>query len=174
MTSDLPTIETLTREAFAIPAEQTLVVEEIIKGGSGRRFYRVRKTGQTWSVVAMHFTLERPENARFETATQFLASVGVNVPKVLVSKPKSHLLWLTDLGTHDLWSSRNEDWRQVRAPLYRSALAQVHQIHAVPVTGNPRLPSLEPPFDATLYQWEQDYFFKEFASRFSTCSETAI
>ncbi len=174
MASDLPTIETLTREAFSIPAEQTLVVEEIFKGGSGRRFYRVRKTGQTWSVVAMHFTLERPENARFETATEFLASVGVNVPEVLVSKPKSHLLWLTDLGTQDLWSSRNEDWRRVRAPLYRSALAQVHQIHVIPVTENPRLPSLEPPFDAALYQWEQDYFFKEFASRFSACSKAEI
>lgn len=174
MTPDLPAIETLTREAFSISAGQELAAEEIIKGGSGRRFYRVAKPGQSWSVVAMHFTLERPENARFETATRFLASNGVNVPSVLASKPKSHLLWLTDLGTHDLWSSRNEDWEKHRAPLYRSALSQVFQIHTIPTTDNPRPPSLEPPFDAALYQWEQDYFFTEFATRFSACPESAI
>jgi len=174
MIPDLPAIEKLTREAFSLPADQPLVPEEIIKGGSGRRFYRAMKPDQSWSVVAMHFTLERPENARFETATHFLASNKVNVPSVLAKNPKSHLLWLTDLGTRDLWSSRNEDWDQHLAPLYRSALTQVFKIHTIPVAENPQLPSLEPPFDAALYQWEQDYFFKEFATRFSACSETEI
>ena len=122
----------------------------------------------------MHFTLERPENARFEVATRFLASNGVNVPRVLATKPKSSLLWLSDLGNHDLWSLRNEDWDRNRTPLYHSALTQGFKIHMIPVTENLELPSLEPPFDATLYQWEQDYFFKEFATRFSSCSEAEI
>jgi aminoglycoside/choline kinase family phosphotransferase len=174
MIPDLPAIEKLTREAFSIPTGQALAVAEIIKGGSGRRFFRVAKPGQSWSVVAMHFTLERPENARFEAASQFLASYGINVPNVLAKMPKSHLLWLTDLGTRDLWSSRNEDWSQYQAPLYRAALTQVFHIHTIPVTENSRPPSLEPPFDAALYQWEQDYFFNEFATRFSACSATEI
>ena len=104
MIPDLPAIEKLTREAFSFPADQTLVPKEIIKGGSGRRGYRTTKPDQAWSVVTMHFTLERPENARFEAATHFLASNGVNVPNVLAKEPKSNILWLTDLGTCDLCS----------------------------------------------------------------------
>ena len=122
----------------------------------------------------MHFTFDRPENARFETATDFLASKKINVPSVLAKKPGSQILWLTDLGSHDLWSSRDEDWERHQAPLYRSALEQVFRIHTIPVEENSQLPPLEPPFDADLYQWEQDYFFKEYAARFSKCSETEI
>jgi len=174
MIPDIDAIEKLTRASFTLSEDQALVTKELIKGGSGRRFYRVMKPDQSWSVIAMHFTLERPENARFETATHFLASNGVNVPSVRGKELDSHLLWLSDLGNCDLWSSRNEDWNLHQCPLYQSVLTQVFKIHTIPVTNNPLLPSLEPPFDASLYQWEQDYFFKEFASRFSNCSESDI
>lgn len=174
MTPDIDVIENLTREIFTLPEDSSLVTKELLKGGSGRRFYRVMKPDQSWSVIVMHFTLDRPENARFETATQFLSSNEINVPGILGKEHKSHLLWLSDLGKCDLWSSRNEDWDQHQAPLYKSALRQVFKIHSISVENNPQLPSLEPPFDASLYQWEQDYFFKEFASRFSGCSESEI
>ncbi|NOX99791.1 MAG: phosphotransferase [Verrucomicrobia bacterium] len=174
MTSDLSAIEALTREAFSLPANSKLTADELIKGGSGRRFYRVTRPDEAWSVIAMHYTMERPENARFESATHFLASNAVNVPNILAKRPKSHLLWLSDLGSHDLWSTRKKNWSKTQAPLYRSALKQVFKIHTTPVADNPELPSLEPPFDAALYQWEQDYFFKEFALRFSDCPETEI
>ncbi len=174
MTSDLSDIENHTREAFSLPTSSSLEVTELIKGGSGRRFYRVTRSDEVWNVIAMHYTMERPENARFETASNFLASYTVNVPNILAKRLKAHLLWLSDLGTHDLWSTRTQNWNKIQAPLYRSALKQVFKIHTIPVTDNPDIPSLEPPFDAALYQWEQDYFFKEFASRFSACSETEI
>ena len=157
-----------------MPEEQPLNTNELLKGGSGRRFYRVNKPDASWSAIAMHYTMERPENARFETATHFLDSNKVNVPSILAKKLNSHLLWLTDLGTHDLWSTRNENWDNVQAPLYRAALIQVFKIHTVPVTDNADLPSLEKPFDSALYQWEQDYFFKEFALRFTESPETEI
>jgi len=174
MILDLPAIEKLTREAFSMPQDQALESQEIIKGGSGRRFYRVTKPDLSWCVVVMHFTLERPENARFETATHFLEANKINVPSILACNSKSNLLWLTDLGTCDLGSSQNEDWNQLRAPLYQSALTQAFKIHTIPIAQKSQLPPLEPPFDTALYQWEQDYFFKEFAAHFSTSPENDI
>ncbi len=174
MTADLANLEKLTREAFALPTDQVLLIEEIIKGGSGRRFFRITKKDHSWSVVAMHFTLERPENARFENASQFLASHSIQVPAILARNPKSHLLWLTDLGTQDLWETRNSNWDKIQAPLYRSALQQAFKIHSLDICPDSPSPDLEPPFDAALYQWEQDYFFDEFASRFSDCSAEEI
>ncbi len=122
----------------------------------------------------MHFTLDRPENARFEAASKFLAGHEVQVPEILASNPKNHLLWLTDLGGQDLWETRNENWDKIQAPLYRSALKQAFKIHSIAVSPGAQVPALEPPFDAALYQWEQDYFFKEFTFRFSDCPENEI
>ncbi|MCF6312830.1 MAG: phosphotransferase [Verrucomicrobiales bacterium] len=177
MTPDLANIEALTREAFSLPTEQSLSTEEIIKGGSGRRFFRISKTDSqqpSWSVIAMHFTLERPENARFAKASVFLDNHSVHVPQILARNPKAHLLWLTDLGTQDLWETREQDWQNSQAAHYRSALQEVFKIHNIQVTPDSQAPALEPPFDAALYQWEQDYFFDEFASRFSDCSAEDI
>lgn len=174
MTTDPASIEKLTRESFSLPEGASLSVTEIIKGGSGRRFFRVNRPDHQWSVIAMHFTLDRPENARFEAASEFLNTHQLRVPKILACNPKSHLLWLTDLGTQDLWETRNSDWDKIQAPLYRSALNEVFKIHSIAVTPDAQIPALEPPFDAALYQWEQDYFFNEFASRFSDCSENEI
>lgn len=177
MTPDLANIEALAREAFSLSTEQPLHIEEIIKGGSGRRFFRISKTDSQepkWSVIAMHYTLERPENARFAKASIFLTSHDVHVPQILARNPKSHLLWLTDLGTQDLWETRKQNWQSSQAPRYRSALQEVFKIHNIQVTPDSQAPALEPPFDAALYQWEQDYFFDQFASRFSDCSAEEI
>lgn len=174
MSPDLSTIESDTRKVFDLPEAQPLETEEIIKGGSGRRFYRVSNPDQPWSVIAMHFTLERPENAHYEKDSEFLASQGVNVPTVLASIPQSQMLWITDLGKQDLWSLRDENWEKHRAPMYRSALDQAFKIHGIAVEDASSLPTLEPPFNETLYQWEQEYFFREFARRFSDCSHDVI
>jgi aminoglycoside/choline kinase family phosphotransferase len=63
------------------------------------------------------------------------------------------------------WREREEE----RGALYRSTLRQAAKIHAIEPVALRGLVGgeLQPPFDEGLYLWEQGYFFREFASRFS-------
>jgi hypothetical protein len=70
------------------------------------------------------------------------------------------------LGELDLWAFREKAWEERRV-LYEAALMEVHRLHRSAVILNQaaqRL-SLQPPFDAKLYHWEQDYFFNHCATR---------
>ena len=42
---------------------------------------------------------------------------------------KEGLIWMEDLGEHDLWSYREEPWPTRRA-YYESALEEVYRLHA--------------------------------------------
>jgi aminoglycoside/choline kinase family phosphotransferase len=79
------------------------------------------------------------------------------------------LAWMEDLGREDLWERRQID--PVLA-YYRDTLKQGAFLHRRPAASLPAelQESLQPAFDARLYQWEQGYFFDQFASRFSTFS----
>ncbi|MGD9745908.1 MAG: aminoglycoside phosphotransferase family protein [Verrucomicrobiales bacterium] len=168
---DLERLETLTRQHVATWKGATLEFEPILKGGSGRAFHRVRCTSpgtDRVTVIAMAYTMEREENGRFEAISDFLKSHRVAVPDLVARDTADRLLWIEDLGPTDLWSLRNEDWDTVRAPLYRAALAEVAKIHSIREDQlPPELPQLQPGFDRSLYQWEQEYFFEHFAGRFA-------
>lgn len=169
---DLPRLEELTHRYVGGWGQASLAFEPILKGGSGRAFHRVRRLGSKEgagpsSAIAMAYTLEREENARFEGISDFLRDLGVAVPALLARDLEDRVLWIEDLGTSDLWSLREEDWSGVRAPLYRAVLAEVSRLHAQPEDRLPAgIPELQPGFDAALYAWEQDYFFEQFAARF--------
>ncbi|MCB1231503.1 MAG: phosphotransferase [Verrucomicrobiae bacterium] len=175
---EIPEIEALTRAAFPDWKEAgEFSVEVIDRTGSGRRFFRLTKEGQVpdSTLFAMHYSLERRENGRFAEITRFLEEIGVPVPRILSADAENHVLWLEDLGAVDLASFQEENWQTTRAPLYRAALSAVLPLHRVGETANaPGLPELEPPFDAALYQWEQDYFFEHFAANFSTAAEAEL
>jgi aminoglycoside/choline kinase family phosphotransferase len=139
-------------------------LEEIVKGGSDRRFYRVRLADEgKGSVILMTYTLARPDNPRFVPATRRLRGLGVNVPEVYAHDEKNLMVWLEDLGTVDLHAFRGEPW-EVRVPLYRATLAEVAKLHAVVVGGLSAqdMADMEPGFDESLYHWEQDYFLAHF------------
>ena len=78
------------------------------------------------------------------------------VPKVLGVEHSAGLLWLEDLGSQDLWASRNEEWT-IRRPLYESALRGAARLHQIPLSEAMEL-HLQKAFDARLYRWEQEYF----------------
>ncbi len=169
-------IETLTRAAFPDWREAgALAIEVIDRTGSGRRFFRLTKEGQVAdsTLFAMHYSLERRENGRFIEITEFLRRLGVPVPRILATDAERQVLWQEDLGTTDLASFPDDDWNTVRRPLYEAALEAVLPLHLVSeATAIDDLPELEPPFDAALYRWEQDYFFEHFAANFSAASES--
>lgn len=142
-------------------------VEQVHKGGSDRRYFRL--TPAISSFIFCQYTAEKLENTLFAQHTDYLAEHGVPVPRIWARDTENHRLWIEDLGSRDLWSYREDDWEAVRRPLYEAAIRAVSKIHAIRKDnpGDPPPPPLGPEFDESLYLWEQDYFFTRFAVPFS-------
>ncbi len=145
-------------------------IEQISRGGSDRQYFRLSPV--TRPMIFCQYGQQTPENSRFAQHTDFLAGHGVPVPRILARDLEHGRLWIEDLGSEDLWSFRDADWWVIRRPLYEKCLAAVGRIHAITEEALPTsaLPPLGPEFNEALYQWEQDYFFDNFVSRFSAAS----
>src|SRR5689334_13925071 len=136
----------------------------IEKGGSGRRFYRIQFS-PTQSVVLVKYTREQMENQRYVEIAEFLEKHQVRAPKIHFHDPDEGLIWIEDLGEHDLWSHRDEPW-PMRRPLYHSALEEIAKLHCISEADSARFRShLPAQFDANLYLWEQHYFFEHCLGR---------
>lgn len=134
-----------------------LDVECLEKGGSDRRFYRVR--GAAGSVILAVYSDGREENRHYVALGAFLAKAGVPVPLVHRHDAHDGLIWMGDLGEDDLWSQRGRPWGERRF-FYRAALDAVALMHTVATrAAADGCPRLEKVFDADLYLWEQGYFF---------------
>lgn len=136
----------------------------IIKGGSDRHYYRVHfQDPSTPCVILMAYTLVRPDNPRFVSATARLSKLGVHVPAVFAHDSENLLVWLEDLGSVDLHALRHEPWN-TRGPLYESALTEAAKLHSVNASALPQsdLDEMELCFDETLYEWEQNYFLNHY------------
>lgn len=161
----LAEIEALTRARFPACAEGPLLLEPLEKGGSDRKFYRVRPSPGD-PLIFVQYGKQREENSHYVEIGAFLQNAGVRVPLMFLHEPDSGRIWMEDMGEQDLWTFRNEPW-PVRRKLYEAALTQLHELH----TAAARHPEaarglgLQQPFDAPLYRWEQDYFFQNCAIR---------
>ena len=145
-------------------------VEAIEKGGSGRKFWRVSAGGET--VILVRYTEERPENRYYVSIGQFLANVGVRVPKVFFHDEREGVILMEDAGGRDLWSFRGASWPERRA-LYQRTLDQALMLHTR-AHGAPNCPHLQQEFNAALYQWEQDYFIEHCLGRHFRLTEQEI
>lgn len=136
-------------------------VEPIEKGGSGRKFWRIRTHAGAdagGSCILIHYTLDRADNAGYADIARFLTRVGVRVPEVHLHDPAEGVMVMEDVGGDDLFSFRNAPWPE-RRRLYERTLEQIALLHTKAHLAGDR-PTLQPPFDAALYEWEQDYFIK--------------
>ena len=145
-------------------------VEAIEKGGSGRKFWRMTVAGQT--LILVRYTEERPENRYYVCIGQFLAGVGVRVPRVFFHDEKEGVILMEDAGGNDLWSHREASWPERRA-LYQRTLDQALILHTRAHTA-PDCPHLQQEFNAALYQWEQDYFIEHCLARHFALSPEEI
>jgi N-acetylmuramate 1-kinase len=145
-------------------------VETIEKGGSGRKFWRVSAGGET--MILVRYTEERPENRYYVSIGQFLAGVGVRVPKVFFHDEREGVILMEDAGGKDLWSHRGASWPERRA-LYQRTLDQALILHTRAHSA-PNCPHLQQEFNAALYQWEQDYFIEHCLGRHFGLSEKEI
>ncbi|MGI8819498.1 MAG: aminoglycoside phosphotransferase family protein [Chthoniobacterales bacterium] len=153
-----------TRLHFPRLEEEQVEITPIEKGGSDRRFYRVRSSPEH-ALILVKYNLERAENRLYVQVAEFLAAHGIRAPKIYFHDPEEGLIWIEDLGETDLWSFREEPWT-VRRALYESALGQMAKLHSLPETAAAKIQrDLPTAFDAALYRWEQQYFFENCLGR---------
>ena len=151
--------------AFLLPSAVThamsTTVEPIEKGGSGRKFWRIRTGGG--SCILIHYRLDRADNAGYADIARFLTRIGVRVPEVFLHDPAEGVMVMEDVGSDDLFSFRNAPWPE-RRRLYEITLGQIALLHTRAHLAD-GCPPLQPPFDEALYTWEQDYFIEHCLGR---------
>ena len=82
------------------------------------------------------------------------------------------LIWIEDLGEHDLYGYRQESWL-VRRAFYESALDEIIKLHRLPESVCEEMKEhLPAEFDAALYRWEQRYFFNNCLGRYFNVGES--
>jgi N-acetylmuramate 1-kinase len=154
-----------TRIHFPRLEEGTVKITPIEKGGSDRKFYRVRCSPEQ-TIILVKYNLEREENRHYVEIAEFLAEHKIRAPKIYFHDPGEGLIWIEDLGKMDLWSYREESW-MVRRAFYESALGEVVKLHCLPEKTRQSIhKNLPAEFDAALYRWEQGYFFENCLGRF--------
>jgi len=151
-------IGAIVRQTLGLAETTPLAIVPIAKGGSKRRFYRVR-TGGSDSIIFMHYDRDRRENCYYAAQAGFLRSIGVAVPVLFHHDPDRGFLLMEDLGEEDLWSYREAAW-EIRRNYYCRTLALVGKLHAW--QGGTAGPPLMEAFGPALYRWEQDYFLQNF------------
>lgn len=162
-----------TRMHFPRFDETAVKITPIEKGGSDRKFYRVRSAPDE-PIILVKYNLEREENRHYVQIAEFLGAHGVRAPKIYFHDAAEGLIWIEDLGETDLWSFRDEPWL-VRRAFYESALEEIAKLHALPESAHAALADdLPPPFNAALYLWEQSYFFENCLGRVFGVPETEL
>jgi aminoglycoside/choline kinase family phosphotransferase len=140
-------------------------IAAIEKGGSDRKFYRVRSSPDQ-TLILVKYNLEREENRHYVEIAQFLEAHGIRAPKIYFHDPEEGLIWIEDLGEEDLFTHRHESW-PVRRAFYESALDEIARLHQLPesicIEMRDHLPA---EFNAALYRWEQSYFFENCLGRY--------
>jgi len=148
-----------TRIHFPRFEEAKVKITPIEKGGSDRKFYRVRCAPEQ-AIILVKYGFEREENRHYVKIAEFLAEHRIRAPRIYFHDPAEGLIWIEDLGENDLWSYREESWL-VRRAFYESALDEIVKLHCLPEeAGRAIQKNLPVAFDAALYRWEQNYFFK--------------
>jgi hypothetical protein len=146
-------------------------IRPIEKGGSDRKFYRIR-CSENQKLILVKYNLEREENRHYVEIAKFLEAHGIRAPKIYFHDAAEGLIWIEDLGEHDLYSYRQDSWL-VRRAFYESALDEIIKLHHLPESVCMEMKEhLPAEFNAALYRWEQRYFFNNCLGRFFRVSES--
>ena len=150
-------IQKFLADNLGVPAWEMTPIK---KGGSDRSFFRVVLPDQS-SFIFMHYGTDVAENSCWAGINEFLAGIGVCVPRIFVQDEEQHFLLLEDLGDTDLWSQRSLPWEQ-RREYYFQVLQQIRKLHALDPSELPSGLQLAESYSEKLYRWEQNYFLENF------------
>jgi N-acetylmuramate 1-kinase len=162
-----------TRRHFPRFQVDEIKITPIEKGGSDRKFYRVRCSSDQ-SLILVKYDLSRDENGHYVEIAQFLETHEIRAPRIYYHDVTEGLIWLEDLGESDLFSYRTEPWL-VRRAFYESTLDEARKLHQLPepicLEMRQHLPA---EFNAALYLWEQSYFFENCLGRYFEVDKSTI
>jgi aminoglycoside/choline kinase family phosphotransferase len=145
-------------------ARGTIRVDTLEKGGSDRKYYRIRVTDEH-SLILMRYGDSREENRHYCAIAKFLAGLGIHVPEIYHHDEQERLIWMEDLGQTDLWAYRGTQWETLRG-YYGLTLDEMAALHTRGYQGlGPAKLKLQAEFNEDLYLWEQNYFFENCAGR---------
>lgn len=133
-------------------------IRKVAKGASTRAFYRFSKGGE--KLVGCFYSDLPRENFLYAPIAEFLYSCGVPVPKILYHDAQKKIIVMEDAGARDIGELQAEEMRGAYFAALRAAKI-LHTKASEKFAANPI--ELCPPFDADLYRWEQDYFYRECA-----------
>lgn len=134
--------------------------DPIEKGGSDRRFYRVRLP-DSQSYILMQYGADVEENAYWVEINRFMSSLGVPVPRITAYDESERLILIEDLGEMDLFAKRTLPWQRRRHD-YLTALSEIHWLHRRNIHDLPARLKLAKGYDESLYRWEHHYFHENF------------
>jgi aminoglycoside/choline kinase family phosphotransferase len=145
-------------------AKGTIRIDPLEKGGSDRKYYRIRVTDEH-SLILVRYGDSREENRYYCAIAEFLGSLGIHVPEIYHHDEQERLIWMEDLGETDLWTYRADGWETLRT-YYDLTLDEMAALH---IRGFAALETtdlkLQAEFNAELYGWEQNYFFENCVGR---------
>lgn len=133
-------------------------IRKVAKGASTRAFYRFSKGGE--KLVGCFYSDLPRENFLYAPIAEFLCGCGVPVPKILFHDAHKKIIVMEDAGERDIGELQAEEMRGAYFAALRAAKI-LHTKASEKFAANPI--ELCPPFDADLYRWEQDYFYRECA-----------
>jgi N-acetylmuramate 1-kinase len=140
-------------------------IDPIEKGGSDRKFYRVRCSPDQ-TLILVKYNLEREENRHYVEIARFLEANAIRAPKIYFHDAEEGLIWIEDLGERDLFSYCDETWL-VRRAFYESALDEVAKLHRMSEADSRAIrANLPAEFNNALYVWEQNYFLENCLGRY--------
>lgn len=157
------------RQYLEVDPRTPITMIPMKRGASGRTIARV-KTPVHDDFIGIHWTDEREDNYQFVPVAYFLKQARFNVPEILYDRSQHNVALVEDLGDVDLHSLKDRPFKE-RLPIYRSALEQVDRMFFAKV---PKDFELMPPFDQSLYRWEQSYFFDHFVEDFLKMSPVPL
>jgi N-acetylmuramate 1-kinase len=159
-----------TRMHFPLLDVTDVKIRPIEKGGSDRKFYRIRCSANQ-TLILVKYNLEREENRHYVEIAKFLQAHGIQTPKIYFHDAAEGLIWIEDLGEQDLYSYRQDSWL-VRRTFYESALDEIIKLHSLPESVCLEMKEhLPAEFNNALYRWEQRYFFNNCLGRYFKVSE---
>ena len=108
-------------------AQRSMQIDPLEKGGSDRKYYRIRVTDEH-SLILVKYGDSREENRHYCAIAEFLAGLAINVPEIYHHDEEERLIWMEDLGETDLWAHRELPWAE-RREQYGKALDELVALH---------------------------------------------
>jgi aminoglycoside/choline kinase family phosphotransferase len=139
-------------------------IDALEKGGSDRKYYRIRVT-DVHSLILVRYGDGREENRYYCAIAEFLGGLGIHVPEIYHHDEEERLIWMEDLGETDLWAYREAGWETL-GELYGLTLEEMAALHTQGMAALEGAElKLQTEFNEELYAWEQGYFFENCAGR---------